>query len=34
MSRAVTTRAEKFELSKTALHVVLALVVAGLICSR
>jgi hypothetical protein len=31
MSRAVTTRAEKFELSKTALHVVLALVVAGLI---
>jgi hypothetical protein len=31
MSRAVTTRAEKFELSKSALHVVLALVVAGLI---
>ena len=31
MSRAVTTRAEKFELSKTALHTVLALVVAGLI---
>ncbi len=31
MSRAVTTRAERFELSKTALHFVLALVVAGLI---
>ena len=31
MSRAVTTRAERFELSKTALHVVLAIVVAGLI---
>ncbi|HKH72843.1 MAG TPA: hypothetical protein VKA59_15905 [Vicinamibacterales bacterium] len=31
MSRSVTTRAEKFELSKSALHVVLALVVAGLI---
>src|SRR5688572_7421577 len=31
MSRAVTTRAERFELSKSALHFVLALVVAGLI---
>ena len=31
MSRAVTTRAERFELSKSAFHFVLALVVAGLI---
>jgi hypothetical protein len=31
MSRAVTARAERFELSKSALHFVLALVVAGLI---
>jgi hypothetical protein len=31
MSRSVTTRAEKFELSKSALHLVLGLVVAGLI---
>ena len=31
MSRAVTTRAERFELSKSTLHFVLALVVAGLI---
>ena len=34
MSRAVRPNAERFELSKTALHVMLALVVAGLICSR
>jgi hypothetical protein len=33
VSRAVTTRAERFELSKSALHFVLALVVAGVIFS-